>query len=104
MKKSSLKIDKFDYKILKKKEEIEVVKLLANFGKVVEQAAENYKPSVIARYLLDLGSAFNSFYNNCQIISKDKELSKARLGLVEAVKIVIASGLGLLEIKAPVEM
>jgi arginyl-tRNA synthetase len=96
--------NKIDYGLLKNKEELEVVKLLGNFGDVIKNAADNYKPSLIARYLLDLASAFNGFYNNCKIISEDKELSKSRLALVEAVKTVLASGLGLLEIKAPIEM
>ena len=96
--------EKIDYGLLKNKEELEVIKILGTFGDVVKTAADNYKPSAIARYLLDLASAFNGFYNNCQIISKDGKLSNARLALVEAVKTVLASGLGLLEIKSPVEM
>jgi len=93
-----------DYDLLKSKEEIKLVKELGRFGDVVQQAARSYKPSIVARYLLDLGSTFNTFYSKHQIILDNKELSKIRLALVYAVKNVISVGLKLLAIKAPVEM
>jgi arginyl-tRNA synthetase len=90
--------------LLKTPHEEKLINLLSNFPSVIKQAAESYKPYLIARYLIDLAQAFNEFYHNCPILHADKEIKQARLGLVTAVKEVLKTGLNLLGIEAPEEM
>ncbi len=85
--------------------ELKLITLLSEFPLCVEESLDKMKPSVIARYLLDLAHAFNDFYACCPCLNeKDKELRNARLILVKATKQVLANGLRLLGIKAPEEM
>lgn len=81
----------------------EVIKLLQIFPKIVEKAYEQFAPSVIAKYLLDLAKAFNQYYGKVKILHIDDDLHN-RLSLVNAVAIVLAEGLSLLGIKAPKKM
>jgi len=106
LKKSEIKIKKTGLKWNKitSEEELKLIKHLGNFENVVDQAAKQYKPSIIARYLLDLCGLFNSFYAKHKIIGSEEELLKLRILLVDNVRIVIDSGLDLLGIKAPEEM
>ncbi len=93
-----------DFKLLKEKEEQHLVRLLAKFPAIIEEAARNYKPLVIARYLLDLSQLFNNFYHQHQILTVDEETKTARLLLILAIKQVLQNGLGLLSIEAPEKM
>jgi arginyl-tRNA synthetase len=73
---------------------------LQEFGDVVESAAANREPHEIARYLHDLASAFNAFYNQHTVIDPaDRETTLARLALVQAAQVVLAQGLRLLGIR-----
>jgi arginyl-tRNA synthetase len=92
------------YESLSTGHEKKVITKLASFGLVVSEAAEHYKPHVVAFYLLELAQAFNEFYHACPVISDVEEVMKARLLLVDAVRQVLENGLGLLGIEAPEEM
>jgi arginyl-tRNA synthetase len=84
---------------------LEIVKLLADFPKRVEAAAQKHEPFLIARYVIALSQAFNKFYHDCPILGAETEgLKTARLALVYAVKTVLKAGLGLLGIAAPEKM
>ena len=102
--KIGVKSNGLKWELMKSAEEIALVKHLMKYEDAIGQAARQYKPSLIARYLLDLCSMFNSFYAKHKIISDDKEVEKLRILLADCVKIVICSGLGLLGIIAPKEM
>lgn len=81
-------------------EESELVFTLARFPERVISAIEDYEPSVITRYILDLCSSFNRFYHNCQIISAENEQSRAlRLCLTAAAKTVLGTALELICMK-----
>lgn len=80
-----------------------VLKIL-DFPDEVSLSAVNRAPSRIANYLKDLATEFHQFYTVCRVISKDLELTKARLGLIKATKITIANGLKILGISAPESM
>ena len=97
-------IDKTDLSLLKEKQETELIKLLGKFPDVVENAAASYKPSLIARYLLDLSQAFNEFYHIHQILKEKEELRNARILLINCIKQVLKNGLNLLGIEAPERM
>ena len=70
----------------------------------IKEAASRYEPSVIARYLVDLSQAFNKFYHDNVILTDDENVRNARLAVVDAVRLVIKSGLEILGIKSPERM
>jgi arginyl-tRNA synthetase len=83
-------------------EEWALVLALLGFGAAVERAATEREPHEIAKYLHDLSSAFNAFYNRHTIIdAAEPATSAARLTLVRCTQIVLGSGLRLLGIRAP---
>ena len=84
------------------REEMDLAKKLADFPMVIESAAQQYKPSVIAQYLLDVATLFSEFYSSSRVIGSERE--QERLGLVESTGIVIRNGLWLLNIEAPEKM
>ena len=90
----------FEYELTK--HEIELIEQLSRFPNTVEQAANEYRPLVMAQYAYDLANAFHSFYHAVPVLqAEDKTIREARLRLVAAAKQVIASALRLLVIKAP---
>ncbi|MEI6494720.1 MAG: arginine--tRNA ligase [bacterium] len=80
-----------------------VEKLLYRFPEVVERAATEYAPHYICTYLYELASAFNSFYNDKQIVSDEPE-SHYRVALTDTVGVVMKNGLTLLGIQTPEKM
>jgi arginyl-tRNA synthetase len=93
-----------DFALLKEKVEQNLINQLFMFQEIVEDAAAQYKPSLVARYLLDLTQTFNEFYHKCPVIQAEKELKEARLLLINRTKDVIKEGLALLGIEAPERM
>ncbi len=89
---------------LEKEEEITLVKTLARLPDKVIDSAESYKPSILARYLIDVAREFNRFYHNCPVLSSEPEIKQARLLLIDATRQVLANGLNLLGIIAPEKM
>ncbi len=88
-------------------EEIELAKLIGRWPDTVLHAANAREPQEIARYLLELANGFNTYVSDGKrhrVVSDDRELSSARLALVTAVRIALASGLSLLGIAAPERM
>ncbi len=82
--------------------EVNLIDLLARFPDVVQQAANEYRPLVMANYAYDLANAFHSFYHSVPVLQSDSEsLRAARLRLVAATRAVLANALALLGITAP---
>lgn len=93
-----------DYSVLTDDASVDVCKTLANYSAKIKEAASRYEPSVIARYLVDLSQAFNKFYHDNVILTDDENVRNARLAVVDAVRLVIKSGLEILGIKSPERM
>ena len=93
------KVNKDEYTATK-----DLVLKILDFPEEVILAAESKSPNRIANYLKELASYFHQFYTVCRVISKDPNLTEARLGLIEAVKITIANGLKILGVTAPEAM
>ncbi|MBI4448134.1 arginine--tRNA ligase [Candidatus Woesearchaeota archaeon] len=107
IRKANEKLDpqKINFEKLTRIEELNLIKTLAGFTEAVKEAKNHNKPSIIARYLLDLAQNFNEFYHKCPCISeKDEEIRRARISLVEAAKQGMEIALSLLGIKALPEM
>ena len=79
-------------------------KIIYRFPEVVERAGEEYSPHYIATYLIELASAFNSFYAQGKIVDKTDVNSPYKLALTEAFSVVLKNGLNLLGISAPEKM
>ncbi len=77
-------------------DEKELLNLLGQFGKKVEQAMLECEPSVITRFILDICAAFNRFYHNCPILKESGEVRELRLRLCEAFKAVCGRALVLI--------
>ncbi|RME74703.1 MAG: arginine--tRNA ligase [Planctomycetota bacterium] len=81
-------------------EERAVLMHLEQYPRAIERAARELEPSVVSAHLLDLAAAFSTFYHKHHVKNAPPELRRARLELVEAVRRVLAHGLGLLGIEA----
>ena len=94
-----------DYTLLKEKQEIDLIKELEKFEAIIRKAANEYEPSVLARYLIDVSVAFSRFYNECSVANiSDENLKQARCVLVYATSLVIKKGLSILGIECPEKM
>lgn len=82
----------------------ELTKLIYAFPGIVEQAGEKYEPSIITRHIIDIAQCFNKFYHDEHIIVEDEAEKISKIALVVATKRVIATGIGLLGMKAPERM
>ena len=78
--------------------------MLARYPEVLELAALNYTPHLLAHYLMDLARDFHTYYNAYQFISDDLAITHTRLTLIASVRQVIANGLGLMGVSAPQSM
>jgi arginyl-tRNA synthetase len=77
---------------------------LMRFPEVLESAAINRGPQIVANYLREVAAAFHAFYNAQPILTAEEELRHARLGLCKATQQVLANGLALLGVSAPESM
>jgi arginyl-tRNA synthetase len=95
---------KTDLKVLDTEQEKQLMRKLGEFPFVVRSSAEALEPNRLLSYLNELARSFHSFYTKCRVVSDDTSVSKARLFLVESTRIVLANGLGLLNITLPESM
>lgn len=96
--------DEADLNLLKEEEETSLMRQLAAFPELVAGAAASREPHRLTHYLTELAKRFHPYYNRHRFINEDLALSRARLVLAQAVKQVVANGLGLLGISAPEKM
>jgi arginyl-tRNA synthetase len=100
--------DDFDPGLLRHERENDLLKALGEFPGIVAGAAELREPHRVARYLEDLASTYHKFYEACRVLPRGDEpvtdLTRARLWLVEATRVVVANGLELLGVSAPERM
>jgi arginyl-tRNA synthetase len=94
--------------LLRHEKENDLIKALAEFPAVVATAAELREPHRVARYLEELAGTYHRFYDACRVLPHGDEaatdLTRARLWLVEAARIVFANGLAMLGVSAPERM
>jgi len=97
---SDLRPATFEYELTR--HEIELIEQISRFPNAVQQAANEYRPLVMAAYAYDLANAFHSFYHAVQVLqNEDENLRNSRLRLVAAARQTLANALRLLDIKAP---
>lgn len=85
-------------------EELKIIKKLLTYKMVFEGAVNAREPHRITFFLQELAGIFHPYYNKYRIIGDDIELSRARLALCEAIRIVLRDGLEILGVSAPEKM
>jgi len=92
-------------------EELDLVRLAAQFPRVVEQAAATREPHRVAFYLYDLAGAFHALWNRGNdapdrrfLVQDDPETTQARLSLAEAIGQIVRNGLAIMGVAAAEEM
>lgn len=93
-----------DYRGVDNRESADLIRLLDRYPDILKDCARKYEPSILTRYIVDVAKAFNKFYFEHNINNAEDAIKKARLSLVSATKQVIANGLTMLGIKAPLRM
>ena len=95
---------KVDLKLLVSSEEAELIGCLSQFSDFLIQASRSTEPYRLADYLRQVAAFFHKFYSHHRVVTEDKELTKARLLLADATRIVLRNGLELLGISQPESM
>ena len=90
--------------LLSEEHEKDILQQLAKYPEVVDTAALQHEPHLIAHYLRELANALHTYYNAHHFIVDDEKLRNTRLSLIVAVRQVIKNGLALLGVSAPQEM
>ncbi len=85
-------------------QEFEVIKQLAVFPEILQEAAEKYEPSYIARYAVDLAQKYNKFYIECKILSETGDKKLFRLALTKVTLQTLKNSLKILGIGVPDKM
>lgn len=102
--KSASFASRYDPAALKEREELDLLRSLRQFPLVVSLSADALEPYIVLQYLQDLAKSFHSFYAKHRVVCDDPALSKARLVLVDCVRIVLGNGLKLLGVSLPKKM
>ncbi|MBB4823127.1 arginyl-tRNA synthetase [Sporosarcina luteola] len=91
--------------LLQSEKEVELLKKIGDFPKMVADAARLRAPHRVATYIQELAATFHSFYNAEKVLDPDnRELSEARLALVTATRTTVANALKLIGVAAPERM
>ena len=84
--------------------EFELIRHIATLPDIISEAAKNYNPSAITKYLFELAQHFHKFYDSCPIKGTEETILQSRLSLCTAAKIVLKNLLDLLKVEAPEKM
>ena len=98
------KLSKVNFSSLEDPSEIELAKKLSYYPEIIEKSTKEHKPSLLCNFLIDLCKNFNTFYQKCKVLEKDKEIANARIMLTYCTGKVLESGLDILGIKIPSKM
>lgn len=98
------KLDDADLRLLSTTEELRIIKKLLTYPMIFEGAVNAHEPHRITFYLQELAGMFHPYYNKHRVVTGDIGLSRARLALCDAIRIVIKDGLEILGLSAPERM
>jgi len=93
-----------DVSLLTSDEELDLIRKMLQLPEVVELIAKTLEPQHLPYYAMDIATVFHNFYEKCRVVSNDEALTRARLKLVEAARIVLARTLQLMGMTAPESM
>ncbi|MFT6861559.1 MAG: arginyl-tRNA synthetase [Akkermansiaceae bacterium] len=89
---------------LTEKAEIHLVRMLSRYSDQVHQVLDDYRPNLLATYLLELARAFHSFFEACPVLKSEGQTRESRLILCDLTSRVLKDGLTLLAIPVPERM
>ncbi|MEO5916676.1 MAG: arginine--tRNA ligase [Luteolibacter sp.] len=84
--------------------EIHLVRLLVRFGEILPTILDDFRPNLLANYVLELARAFHSFFEACPVLKADEPIRSSRLALCDLTSRTLKTGLGLLGIEVPERM
>ncbi len=84
--------------------ELALAKKLLQFGEVLPQVLEDYRPNVLANYLYELASTFHTFFEACPVLKAEGETRASRIALCDTTERLLRQGLALLGIEVPERM
>jgi arginyl-tRNA synthetase len=90
--------------VLNDEPEIHLARLHARFGELLPMVLEDFRPNLLANYLLELARAFHSFFEACPVLKSAEPVRTSRLALCELTARILTTGLGLLGIRCPERM
>ena len=93
-----------DVSLLASEPELTLIRRMTRLPEIAELISDTLEPHHLPYYAQDLATVFHSFYKQCRVVSKNQELTQARLKLVKAAQIVLARTLHLMSMKAPESM
>lgn len=94
-----------DFKVnLTTPEEQELMRVLLGYQDTLRNAFDNFKPHILAGYLLEVCHKFGQFYNKCRVLGETPDLEASRMTLVQMVHAILRDGLGVLNIELPEAM
>src|SRR5699024_852644 len=94
-----------DPTLLTAEKEVDLLKKLGEFPKMIADAAEKHTPHKVTQYVFDLATLLHSFYNAEKVLDGDKpERTSGPIGLMKAVRNKSANGVGLIGVTAPEKM
>lgn len=96
--------EKTDLSLLKEKEELDLIKKLLQVTYILNICLETRDPYMLTVYLQELAREFHKFYDLHRVLGEDQALTKARLNLIEGVKIILGLGFDLLGVSKPEKM
>lgn len=97
-------LEEIDCSLLNNKEELELLRKIADFPEEIKIAARTLAPHRIARYVLDLAGLFHSFYNHHRVLNDNLPLQNARLLLMKITQSTLKNALDTLGVSAPQQM
>jgi len=96
--------DDLDVALLETDAERDLLRVIARFPAVIEQAADEHRPHVVATYTRAIAEQFNTFYRECPVLDADEDVRHARLALVDAARHTVANALDAVGVEAPDSM
>lgn len=103
-KEKGINFDNGDTSLLNSESEIALIKKILEMPELLELVAIRLQPHHLPFYSLELATLFHAFYRDCRVVSDNTGLTKARLKLVEAMRIVLLKVLNVMGMSAPESM
>ncbi|MBI5145439.1 MAG: arginine--tRNA ligase, partial [Candidatus Omnitrophica bacterium] len=99
-----IKFIRLNLKLLQEKEELDLMKKQQKLHYIMNICLNTQDPYMLTVYLQELAESFHKFYDKHRVLSQDHGLTRARIGLIEATRVILALGLDLLGVSKPEKM
>lgn len=93
-----------DYDLIVHEKEIDLLKLIADFPQLIQDAAIARQPHIVCLFIQKLAASFHTFYGECTVLHAEEKLRQQRLALVKATQITLRNALSLIGVSAPEKM